>query len=204
MPKTTTPISASRQGRRHNPLEADITASGPLKVRPEKRKSNFQDEGDQFVDSKASRKILRLGQELEDEDEELNKGVKNPAFDFEIRFLEDEEKEDGQEVEYEEWGDEDEEVEEVEVADMEAFNKFFPVEEDPLLKHGWSQKGEEEEEGPGTNLADLILEKIAAHEAAQAGNGRISHSAPGPVDEDFEIPEKVVEVYTKSVPVWRD
>ena len=70
MPKATTPVSAARQARRHNPLEADVTASGPLKSKPEKRKSRHQDEGDQFVDSKASRKILRMGQQLADEDEE--------------------------------------------------------------------------------------------------------------------------------------
>jgi len=43
----------------------------------------------------------------------------------------------------------------------------------------------------------LSLEKIAAHEAAKQGRG--AHNEPGPIDEDFEIPEKVVEVYTKYV-----
>jgi hypothetical protein len=41
------------------------------------------------------------------------------------------------------------------------------------------------------------LEKIAAHEAAQAGNGGNTNDAPVPIDEDFEIPAKVVEVYSK-------
>jgi essential nuclear protein 1 len=43
----------------------------------------------------------------------------------------------------------------------------------------------------------LILEKIAAHEAAQAANGGGVQNVPGPIDEDFEIPPKVVEVYSK-------
>jgi hypothetical protein len=198
MPKATTPVSAARQARRHNPLEADVTASGPLKSKPEKRKSRHQDEGDQFVDSKASRKILRMGQQLADEDEEQNKVQKpNPAFDFDSRIeIEEEEYE-----EFEEWGNEEDEVEETELspADRAMFRRFFPTEEDQLLKTGWGGEADAaEEEGPGTNLADLILEKIAAHEAAQAANGGRPQSAPGPIDEDLEeIPEKVVEVYTK-------
>jgi len=197
MPKATTPVSTARQARRHNPLEEDLTAIGPLKNRPGKRKSRHQDEGDQFVDSKASRKILRIGQELADEDAEENQMQKpNTAFDFESRFDGDEEEETFEDAEA--WGDE-EEVEEIELApdDLETFSKFFPTEEDPLLRTGWGGEADDTEEGPGTNLADLILEKIAAHEAAQAANGGVAQNAPGPIDEDFEIPAKVVEVYSK-------
>jgi essential nuclear protein 1 len=197
MPKATTPVSAARQARRHNPLEEDLTAIGPLKNKPGKRKSRHQDEGEQFVDSKASRKILRIGQELADEDAEENQLQKpNTAFDFESRFDSDPEEETFEDGEA--WGDE-EEVEEIELApdDLEAFNKFFPTEEDPLLRTGWGGEADETDEGPGTNLADLILEKIAAHEAAQAANGGNSNNAPVSVDEDFEIPAKVVEVYSK-------
>jgi essential nuclear protein 1 len=198
MPKATTPVSTARQARRHNPLEVDVTASGPLKSKPEKRKSRHQDEGDQFVDSKASRKILRIGQQLADEDEEQSNVQKpNPAFDFDSRIeIEEEEYE-----EFEEWGTEEPDVEETELspADRAMFRKFFPREEDQLLKTGWGGEADAaEEEGPGTNLADLILEKIAAHEAAQAANGGRPQGAPEPIDEDLEeIPEKVVEVYTK-------
>ncbi|RDL31478.1 Uncharacterized protein BP5553_09687 [Venustampulla echinocandica] len=197
MPKATTPVSAARQARRHNPLEQDLTATGPLKNRPEKRKSRHQEEGDQFVDSKASRKILRIGQELADEAAQES-GVQKPnaAFDFDSRF-EDEEEETYEDAEA--WGDDDEEVEEIELApdDLATFSKFFPTQEDPLLRQGWGGEAEDEEEGPGTNLADLILEKIAAHEAAQTGQGG-ARNVPGPVDEDFEIPGKVVEVYSKT------
>lgn len=148
------------------------------------------------MDSKASRKILKIAQDLADEDGEEGDKVQkpNPAFEFESRF----EVEDDDENVYgdeEAWGEEDEEVEEIEIApdDLATYNKFFPVEEDPLLSQGWGGEAEEDE-GTGTNLADLILEKIAAHEASQARGG---HNEPGPIDEDFEIPEKVVEVYTK-------
>jgi essential nuclear protein 1 len=194
MPKATTPDA--RHGRRHNPLEDDLTATGGvLKNKAGKRKSRGEDE-EAFVDSKASRKILRMGQELADEDEEQNKAAApNPAFDFESRFdTEDDEQPD---VEYEEW-DEEGEVEEVELApdDLATWNKFFPTQEDPLLRTGWGGEAEPEEE-QGTNLADLILEKIAAHEAAQAANGGATRNVPGPIDEEMEIPPKVVEVYTK-------
>ncbi|CAL3967983.1 unnamed protein product [Diplocarpon coronariae] len=198
MPKATTPVSHSRQQRRHNPLDEDLTATGNLKIKGEKRKSRHQDEGDQFVDSKASRKILRMGQELADEDSQENSlQPASTAFDFQLRS-EDEEDEEPTHESYEEWGDE--EVEEIELApgDLETFNKFFPTQEDQLLRQGWpGVSAEVEEEGPGTNLADLIMEKIAMHEAAQGSNGGGDSGEPGPIDQDFEIPPKVIEVYTK-------
>lgn len=51
------------------------------------------------------------------------------------------------------------------------------------------------EEGEGTNLADLILEKIAAHEATQTGQPTVQGG--GPPEEAIELPAKVVEVYSK-------
>jgi len=198
MPKATTPVSAKRQERRHNPLEADLTATVSQKDKPEKRKSKHQTEGDEFVDSKSSRRILRIAQDLADEDDAENGAVQkpNPAFEFESRF-QDEDEVEGVYDDEEAWGEEEEEVEEIEIApdDLAMYNKFFPQEEDELLKKGWPGVAEEtEEESAGTNLADLILEKIAMHEA---GQDRSMRNEPGPVDEDFEIPEKVVEVYSK-------
>jgi len=156
MPKATTPVSA-RQGRRHNPLEDDLTATGPLKAtKTGKRKSRHQDEGEQFVDSKSSRKILRMGQELVDEDQTENSAIKaSTAFDFESRLEgDDDDEEDPEQTfeEFEEW-DEEGEVETIELApeDLETFNKFFPSQEDSLLRNGWPGAGgdEEAEEGPG-------------------------------------------------------
>ncbi|KAL3420104.1 bystin [Phlyctema vagabunda] len=196
MPKATTP-AAARQARRHNPLEDEYNATASLKQKSGKRKSKDMEEGDKFVDAKASRKILKIGQELADEDAEQNQVAKpNTAFDFESRF-EDEEGEEPFGDDAEAWGDEEEIVEEIELApdDLEAYNKFFPSQEDPLLKQGWPGMADDEDEGPGTDLTALILEKIAAHEAAQAGNG--AGGEPGAIDEDYEIHPKVVEVYTK-------
>jgi len=76
---------------------------------------------------------------------------------------------------------------------MALFNKFMPsITANPLIQ---SITNEETEEGQGTNLADLILEKIAAHEAAQTGEPVIQG---GGIPEDaVELPAKVVEVYSK-------
>lgn len=55
----------------------------------------------------------------------------------------------------------------------------------------------DEAEGQGTNLADLILEKIAAHEAGQVGELVIQGG--GMPEDAVELPAKVVEVYSKYV-----
>lgn len=196
MPKPTNPI-VGRDGRRHQPLEADIIAAGPLKVKTGKRKNRDEDAEDKFVDSKSSRRILQIGQELVDEDEEENR-VDEPAassaFDFSSRI----EAESEEEVlgEQEAWGDEDEDVEEEMVApeDREMFDRFNPMEEDQLLKRGWTDDTDTFEDDAPTNLTDLILQKIQDFEAA--AGGAQSRPEPGPVD-DYEIPGKVVEVYTK-------
>jgi len=74
------------------------------------------------------------------------------------------------------------------------FNKFMPSNEDPLLRQS---QGADEGESQGTNLADLILEKIAAHEAGQAG--QIHIQGGGEPQDAVELPAKVVEVYSKYV-----
>jgi len=203
MPKATSTIAEARQLRRHNPLEDDLLATGTLRSKPSKRKSGKQDDSeDNFVDSRASRNILRIGQELIDEEEETQRIPKvNAPFDFNPR-LDDEDQDAGYEDE-EVWGDEDEIVEEVELApeDLETFSKFFPVQEDPLLKQGWGGAVEESDQEPGMNLADLILAKIAAHEAAQENQNIAGQPRGGrAVDEDYELPPKVIEVYTKYAP----
>ncbi|RSL63152.1 hypothetical protein CEP53_004538 [Fusarium sp. AF-6] len=196
MPKATTP-TASRQTRRHNPLEDDITATGILKNKPSKRRSHGGDnEEENFVDDRASRTILRIGRELAEE-ENAGKVISKPtvdAFGYDSRF--DDEAEDENKVyDDEAWGDDDEVVEEIEVDpnDLDMYKKFMPDEEDDLLKHGWDRQPSGEEQGDSINLADLILEKIAAHEAAQARR----ENNLGPPDDEYELPPKVVEVYTK-------
>jgi essential nuclear protein 1 len=203
MPKAATSVAEARQLRRHNPLEDDLLATGPLRSKPSKRKSGKQEDSEEnYVDSRASRNILRIGQELADEEEEIQRIPKpNTAFDFNSRF-EDEDQEAGYEDE-EAWGDEDEVVEEAELApeDLETFSKFFPVQEDPLLRQGWGGAAEESDQEQGTNLADLILAKIAAHEAAQEGQNISGQPRGGAaIVDDYELPPKVIEVYTKYDP----
>jgi essential nuclear protein 1 len=75
------------------------------------------------------------------------------------------------------------------------FNKFMPHEEDPIF-----HPKDPSSAGP-TNLADLILEKIAEHEAKQAGEGPYGpYIQGGGIPEDaVQIPAKAVEVYEKYV-----
>lgn len=119
MPKAHTPATTgSRQPRRHNPLEDDLVATGPLRTKSNKRKAHKElDDGEKFVDSKSSRKILKIGQELANEDiEETKAATPNTAFDFESRF-DDETSSESEAFQNDEeaWGDEDAEevVEEV-------------------------------------------------------------------------------------------
>lgn len=187
--------------RRHNPLEDDIVATGVLKTKSGKRKSKDADGETQegFVDSRASRNILRMGREFADE-EEANKPKPPPVeadnFGYDSRFDEAEEEQDKVYADDDDaWGDEEDEVEEIEVdpEDLETYKKFMPdAEQDDLIKHGWDRKpsgGDEEDEEP-VNLADLILAKIAAHEAGESGK-------PQEPDDNYELPPKVVEAYTK-------
>ncbi|KAL1842872.1 hypothetical protein VTJ49DRAFT_3889 [Mycothermus thermophilus] len=212
MPKAT---SQSSHKRRHNPLEDDLLATGVLKSRegrPSKRADKKKVAEEQsYVDAKASRKILAMSRELIDE-EERQSGARNEkaaapsAFDFDPSRFDDDaggsDLEDDDFANGDEWGDEEEEVEEIEVdaADLDTFNKFITptMNDDPLLTHGWDQKPRDGTEGEGqnvagTNLADLIMAKIAEKEAMRGADQDLDN----PVEEDYELPPKVVEVYTK-------
>ncbi|RYO98713.1 hypothetical protein DL763_001974 [Monosporascus cannonballus] len=202
MPKATTPTSM-RAERRHNPLEEDYLATGLLRNKAPKRKSRAGDEdsegdnGGRYIDSKASKQILKIGRELAEENDVAppRPPTGSNAFGFDSRFgAEEDDAEGGMEDEV--WGDEDEVVEEVEVEpeDLETFNKFLPTDEDPLLTNGWPGQAPapQQEQGGGTNLADLILAKIAARES---GQDQVENMQA--VDDDYELPPKVVEVYTK-------
>ncbi|KAL8956136.1 MAG: hypothetical protein Q9183_006401, partial [Haloplaca sp. 2 TL-2023] len=78
---------------------------------------------------------------------------------------------------------------------MSLFNKFMPStsSQDHIIQP--VQDGQGNEDKQGTNLADLILEKIAAHESGQ--NGHTAVQGGGPPEEAVELPAKVVEVYSK-------
>lgn len=215
MPAQRTQSNRNREPK-HNPLSEDYSPSGPLKPAKasKKRKSGQSEDGQDYVKSKQSARILGLGKELEEEDEnERSSKVIKPANadfsfkrDFGLENLEDGEEggvEVGEDDDNEEaWGS-DEEVEEIEVDpnDLDMFNKFNPS-FDPATLLEPKSTDDDEAQGPGTNLADLILEKIAAHEAQQRG-GLTPATAPqqihggGDPDDAVELPAKVVEVYTQ-------
>lgn len=206
MPKATTPTERSM--RRHNPLDADILGgSGILRsgAPGKKTKSKAEKEDEHFVNSKQSARILQLGRELADENDQ-GKAVAEPqtsAFDVDSRFVPGEEEQNGDAYDDDEaWGDEEEEIEldEAEIApeDLAMFNRFLSADdEDPLLKHGWDRKpgaGEEQQQQGGTNLADLIMEKIQAFEA-NGGEQKEMGGMDDYLEED--LPPKVIEVYAK-------
>lgn len=112
MAKSTSLRFDSRKGRRHNPLSDDITSTGLLRKKSNKRKATAADGEDRYVDSRSSRKILRIGQDLVDEEqEEIDGSAPNPAFAFESRFGgESVQYEDSQGKDEEAWGDEDTEI----------------------------------------------------------------------------------------------
>ncbi|KAK3058962.1 snoRNA-binding rRNA-processing protein [Extremus antarcticus] len=203
--------SGVRKERRQVPLSEEYSPTVPLKHKAgRKRKQSHDEEQGQegYIDSKSSRRILDLGQDLAAEDEAERQSrqpaVKNDAFSFESRFPiggEDDEEAGAEPGEYDDeeaWGSE-EEVEEIEVDpnDLDAFNRFNPS-FDPatLLQPKGADSGEAA--GGGTNLTDLILAKIAAHEAQQEALGEGFEPLQGPEEppEDaVELPEKVVEAY---------
>jgi len=216
MPKAPSARDTAKQ-QRHNPLAEEYVPSQPPKQRAGRKRKVVQPEDDNVIDTKASRRILKIGQDLADEDEAEEKAAQpNRAFDFGSRlehgaFIAGEEDEvEGKQIydnDDEEWGDEDDvEVEEVEIdpEDQDTFNRFFPSATDPSLDPNNlsfdpidPSTSAAAAQGPGTNLADLILAKIAAHEGS--GENQVMGDAP-PFDNDepepAELPPKVIEVYT--------
>lgn len=128
MPKATTPRATAR---RHNPLADDVLTTGHMRTQPSKkskRRDGQDDEagtgpGERFVDANMSRKILQMGQELAEEDAAAGQSEGRPPSPetgntaFAMRGNDDEDLSDGLSDggNEDEWGDEDEDVEEVEV-----------------------------------------------------------------------------------------
>jgi essential nuclear protein 1 len=207
MPKAPKSPGGAGSQQRHNPLAEEYAPSDPWKQKAAKRQKRTKDEkeDDKFVDSKSSRKILDIGRELEEEDERENQArsqkVANPAFDFETRMGEDDVVEQEEvptlDDDDEAWGEDDEEVEEVEIDanDLAAWNKFIPTDENPIVWPGQ----EAQPSGQGTDLAALILEKIAAHEATEGAVKQPQIMGGGAPEDAVELPAKVVEGTTCSL-----
>ena len=70
MPKVPRPPHGESQ--RHNPLAEDYSPSTPFREKTPKKRKQRHDDGEieNVVDTKASRKILNLGQHLVDEEEQ--------------------------------------------------------------------------------------------------------------------------------------
>ncbi|KAL8695121.1 MAG: hypothetical protein Q9224_003445, partial [Gallowayella concinna] len=192
---------SSRKTRRHNPLSVDIVATGPLRERSRKRKAKSNGDEETYVDDKSSRKILKIGQDLADEVQgETRSTLPNPAFAFESRVAEDDDGSTREELDEDDdaWGDEDDgavEEQGLDPNDFSLFNKFMPqmTSQDHILEP--TQGRENHGDSQVTNLADLILDKIAAHESAQSGQPVVQGG--GLPEEAVELPVKVMEVYSK-------
>lgn len=103
--------SRSKSARRHNPLAEDLVATGNLRVKSNKRKAKAEDVEDRFVDSRSSRKILKIGQELAEEDQKENAPIiPDPAFTFESRFGAESQSDEDAAVGEDDWGDEEDGV----------------------------------------------------------------------------------------------
>ena len=107
-----TPSSRSRSAQRHKPLAEELTATGSLKTKLKKRKARPETEEGGYVDSRSSRKILKIGQDLADEEQQENAAaLPNPAFTFESRFGAESGSDEGAPHDDDEaWGDEEEDV----------------------------------------------------------------------------------------------
>jgi len=121
------PRAPQTESQRHNPLAEEYAPSYPFKQKASHKKrksrSDGDNEDDHVIGTKAARKILRIGQELADEDEAQQKKLSsgaatNPAFAFDTRFGGEVESDDGDtaDVDAEVWEDENEELVELEVA----------------------------------------------------------------------------------------
>ncbi|KIW85143.1 hypothetical protein Z517_00532 [Fonsecaea pedrosoi CBS 271.37] len=241
-------MSKAATARRHAPLEDDITASGGrlrTKSITGKRKSRSDEnaQGDGYIDSRSSRKILAIAQDLVEEDAAEGRATRarftsptNGAFSFDSRFAVDDQDEnegvegDSRLDDEEEWIPEDDDAaapeDDMDPEEMAVYKRFLQDGEEladfaPSIanlttrdalatdgRHRDQQQRvsggaeEEDEEGTGqtTNLADLILQRIAEKEAFEASRSADQPQllvGGGPMEDAVEIPMKVVETFTK-------
>jgi essential nuclear protein 1 len=117
MPKVVTPSRSAAIARKHKPLVDDIVSAGHLRTNSSKRKSHLNGDGeeaDHYVDAKASRKILQIGQALAEEEAaeqrvatQKNDEQINSAFDFSSRFDNGDQISDEEKFADDQWGDEE-------------------------------------------------------------------------------------------------
>ncbi|EPX71126.1 bystin family U3 and U14 snoRNA associated protein [Schizosaccharomyces octosporus yFS286] len=199
----------------HAPLYKDIADSsetGILRQKSSKQKKGRENvDRNGYMDAKASKRVLQLAreqqEELEQEESEgkprsLTEEVGYPQSSYEKDTLEnpvieprDEDDDSDQSdaasnaSDSEEFG-EDDEYEELDIdeTDRKLFDKFFPESND--------QEKSDAPEEQSTNLSDLIMQKISEAEARSRGE-----HIPTAEEEEEEamppLPPKVIEVFSK-------
>lgn len=184
--------------QRHDPLLKDLdSAEGTLKkVRRKKAQGDQDAEAEDFVDSKASRKILQLAKEQQDEitreeDDEAQSARNDVARFKSIAYdeSEDEEEEDAADIsDFEpegEFAEDEEEVVEIDAEDAAMFEQYFKKAEGYNSLDG------------SYNLADKIMasirEKEMQHESAAVPLGAAQEEAQ---NEGVALPEKVIRAYS--------
>ena len=90
MPSSHRSKSSSSRRNHHVPLADDLIATGPLRTTSKKRKvrhENADEAESSYIDSRLSRKILKIGQDLQDEELQEQRIAKlDRAFTFESRI----------------------------------------------------------------------------------------------------------------------
>ena len=112
MPKAATTAGDTKQLRRHHPLSEEYAPTQALKQKARKKRKLQQDEDEEtYVDTKASRKILRIGQDLVEEDLQAQRvPTTSTAFALDSRIGDDHADSDRDSETYEdgeEWGDDE-------------------------------------------------------------------------------------------------
>ncbi|KAH8547766.1 Bystin-domain-containing protein [Umbelopsis sp. PMI_123] len=176
------------QPQRHDPLHVQLNEENdfthaPIRKQPRQKfidrsKRGDEEEGDGYLDAKMSKKILKIAKEQQaDFEDSMDASEQQPSAvsQFAKSVME------ASDEEFENYSDNELEYEEVEVdeADAEIMSKFMP-------SAPRAQK----------TLADLIMQKIEAKNAADSGN--LEMQAEENVDiSPLGLDPKVVEAYTK-------
>lgn len=188
-------VSSSRQKQRHDPFYKELTTQGGnLRTKSRGKKKEEKGEDQEYIDSAASRKILQLAKEQQDEieKEEAQQLKEQGKFAFGARFAqggdEDEEEEDEDEEGYEDLSDygPDEEFE---------FDEDDLNEEDAKLFEMYLQESKGAQSygmDDSYNLADKIMASIRQKEEQQLAEAHQSTRPEGAV----LLPPKVIAAYT--------
>jgi len=210
--------------QRHNPLSQDIeTSGGRLRTTSitGKRKSRSDDDnkGDGYIDSRSSKKILSIAQDLADEDAaERHAASKSrptkDTFEFDSRFGEEdlnEEEYKGAEDNEDDWFPEEGVVEEeMDPEELAVYKKFLPEGDEfegfapSLANLSTNDRAARVQPDPDnteetTNLTDLILQRIAEKEARDAADaeGKPLIFGGGAPEDAVEIPAKALDTFEK-------